>query len=110
MNNYDDLPNVQRIAALTMLDLPDAPPPLVLDHKTIIRADVLAGRWGIGRKWAEAILHKTSPKYFRSAVSPIEQQYRVDRHVSIKIINVTMSTDTVFFTHKSLDGNKAAQI
>jgi hypothetical protein len=72
---YDDLPMVQRIAALTMLDLPDAPPPLGLDRKankfSNTRADVLAGRWGIGRKWAEATLRKTSQKYFRSAVSPL---------------------------------------
>ena len=111
---YDDLPIVQRIAALTMLDLPDAPPPLGLDRKankySNTRADVLAGRWGIGRKWAEATLRKTSQKYFRSAVSPLERRYRADRHLSVKTIDVTMSTDTVFFTHKSLDGNKAAQI
>ena len=60
-----------------MLDLPDAPPPLGLDRKankySNTRADVLAGRWGIGRKWAEATLRKTSQKYFRSALSPLDQ-------------------------------------
>jgi hypothetical protein len=65
---YDDLPMARKIASLTMLDLPDAPPPLGLDRKankySDTRADILAGRWWIGRKWAEATLKKTSQKYF----------------------------------------------
>jgi hypothetical protein len=111
---YEDVPIARKISSLTMLDVPDAPPPLGLDHKankySNTRAEVLAGRWGIGRKWAEATLKKTSQTYFRSAVSPLDRRYRADCHLQVKRLDTTMSTGTAFFTHKSLDGNKAAQI
>ena len=112
---YDHMPIARKISTtLSMLDLPDAPPPLGLDRKankfSNTRPEILAGRWGIGKKWAEATLKKTSQRYFRSAVAPLDRRYRADRHLKVKTIDCVVSTDTAFFTHKSLDQNKAAQV
>ena len=94
----------------TLQDVPSAQTfQLKQCHSTITPSD-LSERWYIGLGQATQTLKVTTQRLMHSAILPLAQQYQVDRMFIRLPICGTIYTDTMNGRHKSLDGNKHAQI
>ena len=78
-------------------------------HSSISPQD-LSEQWFIGLKKAKYPIKNTTQQILRSALLPLARRYRADRMYERPQIQGTIYTDTVDGQHKSLDGNKYAQV
>ena len=81
------------------------------DRGSVITKEVLARRWGIGLDTAHRTLTATTQLGIRKVVHPVERRYRTRQaHLRFPTLNTRLYTDTMFAHHKSLRGNKCAQV
>jgi hypothetical protein len=78
-------------------------------HSTITAAD-LSERWYIGLVQATKTLQATTQCLIQSALFPLARQYKADHMFERPRIKGIVFTDTMDGRHKSLDGNRHAQI
>ena len=71
---------------------------------------MLADRFCIGPKKAQATLKATLQQGTRSAILPLSRRYKADRNFRTKQLRRKFSTDTLYADAKSLNGNIAAQL
>ena len=79
-------------------------------RKTSVDPRDLAERWGISLSKATQTLKVTTQRILRSALMPLARRYRADRMFERPRIRGTMYSDTYNGKHKSLDGNRYAQV
>ena len=70
----------------------------------------ISERWSIRLSQANSSLNATTQRLVRSALLPLSRQYRADRMYERLRIHGTIYTDTMGGQHKSLDGNRYAQV
>ena len=78
-------------------------------HSSVTPED-LSERWFIGLKKAKDTIKNTTQCILCSALSPLARRYRADRMYERPRIQGVVYTDTMDGQHKSLDGNKFAQV
>ena len=78
-------------------------------HSSVTPED-LSERWFIGIKRAKDTIRSTTQRILRSALLPLARTYRADRMYERPHIRGVVYTDTMDGEHKSLDGNKFAQV
>jgi hypothetical protein len=78
---------------------------------SIVNAEELSRKWGIGLETAKKTLKVTTQYGIRHAIHPLRRRYRTD-HLSLRYrrLKSTFYTDTLFSKVKSIKGNKCAQI
>ena len=91
-------------------DLPSAPTFQCKGRHSSVSPQDLSERWFIGLKKAKDTIQKTTQRIQRSALLPLARRYRADRMYERPRIRGIVYTDTMDGQHKSLDGNKYAQI
>ncbi len=100
------------IADISVLE--DVPSPrtfLSSERKTDVLPAALSEHWQIGMKQATQTLRVTTQRGVRSAIQPLLRRYRTDRMFLPNCLRgQRFYTDTLFFSHKSLDGNTCAQV
>ena len=75
----------------------------------ITPADI-SERWYVGLSQANTTLNATTQQLVHSALLPLSRRYQADRMYERPRIRGTIYTDTMGGQHKSLDGNKYAQV
>ena len=78
-------------------------------HSSVTPED-LSERWLIGLMGAKDTIQNTTKQILRSALLPLARRYRADRMYERPRIRGEVYTDTMDGQHKSLDGNKFAQV
>ena len=78
-------------------------------HSSVTPED-LSERWFIGLKLPKDTIRSTTQRILRSALLPLARRYRADRMYERPRIRGVIYTDTMDGQHKSLDGNKFAQV
>ena len=78
-------------------------------HSSVSPQD-LSERWFIGLKKAKDTIKNTTQRILRSALLTLARRYRADRMYERPRIRSTIYTNTMDGQHKSLDGNKYAQV
>ena len=91
-------------------ELPTAPTFQSKSRHSSVTPDDLSERWSIGLKRAKDTIRKTTQRILRSALLPLARRYRADRMYERPRIRGVVYTDTMDGQHKSLDGNKFAQV
>ena len=80
------------------------------DRHPRVTPEDLSERWGIGLTNATNTIRVTTQKGTRSAILPLSRRYRADRVFERPLLREQFSTDTLDGRHKSLDGNRYAQV
>ena len=78
-------------------------------HSGITPVDI-SEWWYVGLSQANTTLNATTQRLVHSALLPLSRQYRADHMYEQPCICGTIYTDTMGGWHKSLDGNKYAQV
>ena len=78
-------------------------------HSSVTPED-LSERWFIGLKQAKDTIRNTTQQILYSAFLPLARRYRVDCMYERPRIRGVVYTDTMDGQHKSLEGNKYAQV
>ena len=91
-------------------ELPSAPTFQSKGRHSSVSPQDLSERWFIGLKKAKDTIKNTTQRILRSALLPLARRYRADRMYERPRIRSTIYTDTMDGQHKSLDGNKYAQV
>ena len=91
-------------------ELPSAPTFQSKGQHSSVSPQDLRERWFIGLKKAKDTIKNTTQQILRSALLPLARRYRADRMYERPRIRGTIYTDTMDRQHKSLDGNKYAQV
>ena len=91
-------------------ELPSAPTFQSKGRHSSVSPQDLSERWFIGIKKAKDTIKNTTQRTLRSALLPLARRYRADRMYERPRIRGTIYTDTMDGQHKSLDGNKYAQV
>ena len=78
-------------------------------HSSVTPED-LSERWLIGLKRAKDTIQNTTQRILRSALLPLARRYRADCMYEQPRIRGVVYTDTMDGQHKSLKGNKFAQV
>ena len=78
-------------------------------HSGITPADI-SEQWYVGLSQANTTLNATTQRLVRSALLPLSRRYQADYMYERLHIRGTIYTDTMGGWHKSLDGNKYAQV
>ena len=91
-------------------ELPSAPTFQSKGRHSSVSPQDLSERWFIGLKKAKDTIKNTTQRILRSALLPLARRYRADRMYKRPRIRSTIYTDTMDGQHKSLDGNKYAQV
>ena len=92
------------------IDVPSPRTFVSTDRHVKISEDMLADRFCIGPKKAQATLKATLQQGTRSAILPLSRRYKADRNFRTKQLSGKVSTDTLYADAKSLNGNIAAQL
>ena len=91
-------------------ELPSAPTFQSKGRHSSVSPQDLSERWFIGLKKAKDTIKNTTQQILHSAILPLARRYRADRMYERPRIRGTIYTDTMDGQHKSLDGNKYAQV
>ena len=91
-------------------DLPTAPTFQSKSRHSSVTPEDLSERWSIGLKRAKDTIRNTTQRILRSALLPLARRYRADCMYERPRIRGVVYTDTMDGQHKSLDGNKFAQV
>ena len=78
-------------------------------HSSVSPQD-FSERWFIGLKKAKDTIKNTTQRILCLALLPLARRYRADRMYERPQIRGVVYTDTIDGQHKSLDGNKYAQV
>lgn len=81
-----------------------------VDRRCRVGPEQLAKRWNISLEQAQSTLKATTQENIRTPVSPLVRRFRTDLFPNVKRLNDTFYSDTLFSKHKSLNGNKCAQV
>ena len=77
---------------------------------TMVTPEDIGNRWFIGLAQANKTIKHTTQHILRSAILPLAHRYKVDRMYEWPQLKCTIYTDAMNGCHKSLDGNKHAQV
>ena len=91
-------------------ELPTAPTFQSKSRHSSVTPEDFSERWLIGLKRAKDTIRNTTQRTLRSALLPLARRYRADRMYERPRIRGVVYTDTMDGQHKSLDGNKYAQV
>ena len=91
-------------------ELPTAPTFQSKSRHSSVTPEELSERWSIGLKRAKDTICNTTQRILRSALLPLARRYRANRMYKRPRIRGVAYTDTMDGQHKSLDGNKFAQV
>ena len=91
-------------------DIPSARTFLSREHHSGITPADISERWYVGMSQANTTLNATTQQLVCSTILPLSRRYQVDRMYERPHIRGTIYTDTMGGWHKSLDGNKYAQV
>jgi hypothetical protein len=80
------------------------------DRHSSVTPEELSERWCIGLEQARNTVRVTTQKGTRSAILPLSRRYRADRVFERPLLRGHFYSDTMDGRHKSLDGNKYAQV
>ena len=80
------------------------------ERHSAVTPEMLSERWGIGLVQARNTIQVTTQKGVRSAILPLSRRYRADRVFERPLLRGHYYSDTMDGRHKSLDGNKYAQV
>ena len=91
-------------------ELPSAPTFQSPSRHSSVSPQDLSERWFIGLKKDKDTIKNTTQQILRSALLPLARRYRADRMYERPQTRGVVYTDTIDGKHKSLDGNKYAQV
>ena len=91
-------------------ELPTTPTFQSKSRHSSVTPEYLSERWLIGLKQAKDTIRNTTQRILHSALLPLARRYRADRMYERPRIRGVVYTDTMDGQHKSLDGNKFAQV
>ena len=91
-------------------ELPTAPTFQSKSRHSSVTPEDLSERWLIGLKRAKDTIQNTTQRILRSALLPLARRYRADHMYEWPRVRCVAYTDTMDGQHKSLDGNKFAQV
>ena len=91
-------------------ELPTAPTFQSKSRHSSVTPEDLSEQWLIGLKRAKDTIQNTTQRISRSALLPLARRYRADRMYERPQVRCVVYTDTMDGQHKSLDGNKFAQV
>ena len=91
-------------------ELPTAPTFQSKSRHSSVTPEDLSKRWLIGLKRPKDTIQNTTQRILRSALLPLTRRYRADRMYERPRVWCVVYTDTMDGQHKSLDGNKFAQV
>lgn len=112
----EEAPNIRnrKIAAVTPGETATDVPSIFVhesgERHSIVSAEDLSRRWGIGLGSAKQTLKVTTQRGVRSAILPLSRRYRSDRFYQNRRIKCDIYTDTAIAKVKSLNQNKVAQV
>ena len=91
-------------------ELPSVPTFQSKNRHSSVSPQDLSERWHIGLKKAKDTIKNTTQRILRSALLPLAWRYRADWMYERPRIRGVVYTNTMDGQHKSLDGNKYAQV
>ena len=80
------------------------------ERHTSITPEAISEMWQIGVAQARKTIQVTTQRGVRSAIMPMARRYRSDRMFQQRRLWQRFYTDTMFASHKSINGNTCAQI
>ena len=81
------------------------------DRHNMVTPEDISNRWYIGLAQASKTIKHTTQRILRSAILlPLARRYKVDRMYERPRLKCTIYTNVMNGRHKSLDGNKHAQV
>ena len=91
-------------------DIPSSKTFTSKDRHNMVTPEDISNRWFIGLAQANKTIKHTTQCILRSAILPLAHRYKVDRMYECPWLKCTIYTDAMNGCHKSLDGNKHAQV
>ena len=91
-------------------DIPSSKTFTSKEQHNMVTPEDISNRWFIGLAQASKTIKHTTQCILQSAVLPLPHRYKVDRMCERPQLKCTIYTNAMNGCHKSLDGNKHAQV